>query len=67
MNRLVTTRGPTSALRQPGGRMRRTADQDGPALNLLKMAFETQIRIARREHLGIDRAVDGVADGAAFA
>ena len=47
--------------------MRGPADQDGPALDLLKMAFETEIRIARREHLGIDRSVNGVTDGAAFA
>ena len=67
MNRFVTTRGPARALRQTGGRVSGPANQDGAALHLLEVAFETEIRIARREHLRVDRPVSGVTCGAAFA
>ena len=43
------------------------AKQNGAALHLLEMAFETEIRIARGKHLGIDRSVNGVTNSAAFA
>ena len=43
-----------------------SANQNAAALHLLEMAFETEIRIARGEHLGIDRSVNSVTNGAAF-
>ena len=35
--------------------------------NLLEVAFQTQVRVAFSEHLGVDAAVRGMAGGAAFA
>ena len=41
-------------------------NQNRPALNLLEMAFQTQVCIAFGEHLGVDAAMRGMAGGAAF-
>ena len=64
MNGFVTARRPTSALLQ-AQRMVRPTNPDGPALDLLEVAFEAQVRVAHSEHLGVDRAVGTVARRAA--
>ena len=49
----MTTRIPARALLN-ARRVVRTTDQDASAPDLLEMTFETEIRVARGEHLGID-------------
>ena len=68
MDGLVATGAPAGALAQ-ARRVIHPADQDGrPAvLDLLEMAFQTQVRVAFGEHFGVDAAVRGMAGGAAFA
>src|SRR5204862_548436 len=42
---------------------------EGPSptpLYLLEMAFHTEIRVTNGQHLGIDRSMSGVTDGAPF-
>ena len=51
----MTARRPAGALLHAQGVVR-TAETDGPALDLLEMTLEAQIRIARVQQLGVDRA-----------
>ena len=46
--------------------MIRTTDADLPALHLLEMTFQAEVRVARDEHLGVDRTVRAVTGGATF-
>ena len=57
---------PASALLQALGVILST-DEDGSTRTLLlKVAFEAQVGIAHGQHLGIDAAMGGMADGATF-
>ena len=56
MHRFVTASRPACALLDARGVIR-AADADLAAGHLLEMAFETKIRITRRQHLGVHRAV----------
>src|SRR5208283_1552144 len=62
----MTTSTPAGALAQPRG-MIHPADQNRPVLDLLEVAFQTQVRVAFGEQFDIDAAVRGMAGGAAFA
>ena len=63
----MTTGAPAGTLAQTRGVIN-PADQDGrPVLDLLEMAFQTQVHVAFGEHLDVDTAVRGMAGGAAFA
>src|SRR5260370_42675777 len=55
----------TGALLRAGGRVR-PADEEPAVADLLEMAFQAQVRVAFSQHLGVDGAVGGMADGAAF-
>jgi hypothetical protein len=66
MYRLVATGSPASALLQTQ-RMVRSTNQQLAAADLLKVASQAKVRIANLKHLGIDRAVSGVASRAPFA
>ena len=66
MHRLVATRAPASAPREPR-RMICAADENARASVLLEVAFDTKRRVARHEHLVIDRTVRRMAGGAPFA
>ena len=62
----MAARAPAGALAQTR-RVIHAADQNGPALDFLDMAFQTQVRVAFSQHLGIDAAVRRVAARAAVA
>jgi len=62
----VTSRRPAGALLQASGVIF-AADENGSALDLLEVAFETEIGIAHGQHLRVDAAMGGVTSGAAFA
>ena len=62
----MTARRPTGALLQ-SHRVVGTPDKQLAATDLLEVALQTQVRIAHTQQLGIDRPVDIVAGGAAFA
>ena len=67
MHRFVTTRRPTGAPRQKR-RVVLATDINSPVnFLLLKVTLQTKIGIALLEHLGVDRAMHGVAGRAAFA
>ncbi len=66
MHRLVTSCAPASTLLEPN-RVIRASNENGAILNLLEMAFQTQVRVALGEHLRIDRSVNRVASGAPLA
>ena len=61
----MTARRPTGTLLHPNGVVR-TANQELATPNLLKMTFQTQVRVAHCQHFGVDRAVHPVAGGASF-
>ena len=62
---LVTAGGPARALGQ-ASRMVGTANQELAAGLLDEMAFQTQIRVAFGQQLGVDRAMRVVTAGTAF-
>jgi len=61
----MATGSPACALLHADGVIR-AADAELSALHLLEMTFQAEVRIARDEHLGVDRAVRAVTRGAAF-
>ena len=66
MDGLVTTRAPARALAQARSVVH-SADQNCARLDLLEMAFKTQVRVAFGEQFGVEAAVRGMAGRAAFA
>ena len=66
MDRRVTTRRPTSAFLHTHGVVG-TPDEKLAVADLLEMAFQTEVRIAHTQQLGIDGAVDIVTGSAPFA
>lgn len=56
---------PAGALLHAHG-MIRAADAELSALHLLKMTFQTEVRVAGGEHLGVDRAVRAMTRRATF-
>ena len=65
MDGFVTARSPACALLNTH-RVIRATDAELSALHLLEMTFQTEIRVARGEHLGIHRAMRAVTRRAAF-
>ena len=61
----MTARIPARALLN-ARRVVRTTDQDASTPDLLEMAFETEIRVASGEHLGIDAPMSVVTRRATF-
>ena len=65
MDGFVTARSPACALLNTH-RVIRATDAELSALHLLEMTFQTEIRVARGEHLGVHRAMRAVTRRAAF-
>ena len=65
MHGFVTSGSPASALLHAQGVVGASNHEPATA-DLLEMTFQAEIRVALGEHLGVDRAMGGVADGAAF-
>src|SRR5208282_3594968 len=66
MNGLVTAGRPASALLDAQGVIG-AADENLPAADLLEVAFQAEVGVARRQEFCIDRSVGSVAGGASFA
>src|SRR5689334_15200524 len=66
MNGLMTTSRPAGSLLEPH-RVIRPSDENSAARGALEMAFQTEIGITNRQHLGVNRSVGGVTDRASFA
>jgi hypothetical protein len=66
MHGLMATCAPTGALLQLRV-VRKTANANDAALDLLEMALQTKIRVANRQHFGVDRAMGRVTRRASFA
>ena len=65
MNGFVATSRPAGALLDAQG-MVRTPNENLTAADLLEVAFQAEIRIAHREHLGVHRAMGRVTNRASF-
>ena len=66
MHGFVASGCPTRALLH-AHRVIRPADQQTATRRLLKVTLQTKVRVAHRQHLGVDAAVRVVTSGAAFA
>ena len=66
MHRLVTTGGPAGPLLYPQGVIG-TANQKLAVAGGLEVTFQTGVRVANREQLGVNRTMRLVATGATFA
>ena len=65
MDRFVAARGPAGALLQAQGVVR-SANENLAAADLLEVAPQAQVGVAHLQHLGVDRAMRGMTDGAAL-
>ena len=66
MDRFVAARGPARALLEAKGVVR-PADENPASVHLLEVAFQTEVRVANRQQLGVNRTVGRMTCAAPFA